>query len=108
VLVVTVFVVRMLVVMIKDGNDEDGADAEVAGDGGINSRIELGIDGELGLMGLKTSAGEAVAGAEGNAEIGGEGPGGGAADQLIAAGEGEGGAAGARGFGGADYEFVKH
>jgi hypothetical protein len=58
-------------------------------------------------MGLKTSAGEAVAGAERDAEIGGEGTGGGAANQLIVPGEGEGGAAGASGFGGADYEFVE-
>lgn len=105
VLAVTVVVVKILAGTIKDGNDEDGTDAEVTGDGGVDSRVKLGIDGELGLTGLKTSAGEAVAGAEGDAEIGGEGSGGGAADQLIAAGEG--GAAGASSFGGADYEFVK-
>src|ERR1700687_6162145 len=98
----------VLVGTIEDGDDEDGADAEVAGDRGVDSRVELGIDGELGLTGLETGAGEAFAGVEGDAEIGGEGSGGSAADQLIAAGEGEGGAAGASGFGGADYEFVEN
>jgi hypothetical protein len=60
----------------------------VAGDGRVDSWVELGIDRELGTMGLETCAGEAVAGAEGNAEIGREGSSGGAADQLIVAGEG--------------------
>jgi hypothetical protein len=93
--------------VIKDGNDEDGTDAEVTGDGGVDSRVEFGIDGELRMMGLKTCARETIAGAKGNAEIGGEGSGGGAAHPLIAAGKGEGGAAGASGLGGPHYEFVK-
>jgi hypothetical protein len=88
VVVVTILVVVILVGKIEDGNDEDRTDAEVAGDGGVDSWVELGIDGELGTMALKTCAGKAVAGAEGNAEIGSEGSGGGPADQLIAAGEG--------------------
>jgi hypothetical protein len=97
----------VLVVTVEDGNDEDGADAESAGDGGVDAGIELGIDGKLGLTGLKTGAGETVAGVEGDAEIWGEVSGGGAADHIIAAGEGQGGGAGAGGFGGADYEFVE-
>jgi hypothetical protein len=79
----------------------------VTGDGGVDSRVEFGIDGELRMTGLKTCARETIAGAEGNAEIGGEGSGGGAAHPLIAAGKGEGGAAGASGLGGPHYEFVK-
>jgi hypothetical protein len=92
---------------VEDGNDEDGADAEMAGDGGIDARIELGINGKLRLTGLKTGAGETVAGVERYAEIWGEVSGGGAADHLIAAGEGEGGGTGVSGFGGAHYEFVE-
>jgi len=96
-----------VVVHVEDGNDEDGANAEVAGDGGVDARVELGIDGKLGLTGLKTGAGETVAGVEGDTEIWGEVSGGGAADHFIAAKEGEGGGAGVGGFGGADYEFVE-
>jgi len=97
----------VLVVTFEDGNDEDGADAPVAGDGGVNAGIELGVDGKLRLTSLKAGAGETVAGVESDAEIGGEVPGGGAADHFVAANEGEGGGAGAGGLGGADYEFVE-
>jgi hypothetical protein len=92
---------------VQDGNDEDGADAKTAGDNGIDAGIELGIDGKLGLTGLETGARESVVGIKRDAEIRGEVSGGGAADHLIAAGEGYGGGAGAGGFGGADYDFVK-
>jgi hypothetical protein len=96
------------VVTVEDGHDEDGADAEAAGDGGVNAGVELGIDGKLGLTGLKTGSGETVAGVEGDAESGGEVSGGGTANHFIAASEGQGGGAGASGFGGADYEFVEY
>jgi hypothetical protein len=96
------------VVTVEDGNDKDGADAEAAGDGGVNAGVELGIDGKLGLTGLKTGDGETVAGVEGDAESGGEVSGGGAANHFIAASEGQGGSAGASGFGGADYDFVEY
>jgi len=95
-----------VVVGVEDGNDEDGADAEV-GDGGVDTWVELGIDGKLGLTGLKTGAGKTVVGVEGNAEIWGEVSGGGAADHFISAGKSQGGGAGAGGGGGADYKFVE-
>jgi hypothetical protein len=98
---------ELRVVYVEDGNDEDGADAE-AGDGGIDARIELGINGKLRLAGLKTGAGETVAGVERDSEIWGQVSGGGAANHFIAAGEGEGSGTGVSGFGGAHYEFVEH
>jgi hypothetical protein len=98
---------ELRVVNVEDGNDEDGADAETAGDIGIDARIELRINGKLRLAGLKAGAGETVAGVERDSEIWGEVSGGGAADHFIAACEGEGGGAGTGGFGGADYEFVE-
>jgi hypothetical protein len=97
----------VLVVTVKDRHDEDGADTEAAGDGRIDAWVEFGIDGKLGLTGLKTGAGKTVAGVEGNAEIGGEVSGGGAADHFIAASESQSGGAGESRFGGADYEFVE-
>jgi hypothetical protein len=95
------------VATVEDGHDEDGADAET-GDGGVHAGVELGIDGKLGLTGLKTGVGETVAGVEGDAESGGEVSGGGAANHFIAASEGQGGGAGASGFGGADYDFAEY
>jgi len=95
------------VVRVENGNDEDGADAQAMGDGGIDARIELGIDRKLGSTGLKTGAGETVVCVERDAEIWSEVSGGGAADHVIAASEGHSGGAGAGGFGGADYEFVE-
>jgi hypothetical protein len=96
------------VVSVEDGNDEDGADAAAVGDGGVDAGVELGIDGKLGLTGLKTGAGESVANVEGDAEIWGEVSGSGAANHFIAADEGHGGGAGVGGFGGANYEFVEN
>jgi hypothetical protein len=96
-----------VVVNVEDGNDEDGADAEAPGDGGVDAWVELGVDGKLGLTGLKTGAGETVAGVERDAKIRGEVSGGGAADHFISADEGEGGGAGVGGFGGADYKFIE-
>jgi hypothetical protein len=97
----------VLVVTVEDGNDEDGADPEMAGEGGVDARVELGIDRKLGLMGFETGAGETVAGVEGDAEIWGEGSAGGTTDHFIAAGESQGGGVGVDGFGGADYERVE-
>ena len=97
----------VLVVTLEDGNDEDGADPEVAGEGGVDARVELGIDRKLGLMGFETGAGETVAGVKGDAEIRGEGSIGGTADHLVAAGESQGGGVGVDGFGGTDYERVE-
>jgi len=95
-------------VSVEDRNDEDGADAEVSGDGGVDAGVELGIDGKLRLMGLNTGAGETVANVKGDAEVWSEVSGGGAADHFIATRQGQGGSAGAGGFRGADYQFVKN
>jgi hypothetical protein len=94
---------RVLVVTVEDGNDEDGADPEAAAEGGVDAGVELGIDGKLGLTGFETGAGETVAGVEGDAEIRGERSGGDAADHFVAAGESQDGGVGVGGFGGADY-----
>ncbi len=98
----------LVVVNVEDGNDEDGANAEAPGDGGVDAWVELGVDGKLRLTGLKTGAGETVAGVERNAKIRGDVSGGGSADHFISADEGEGGSAGVGGFGGAHYEFIEN
>jgi len=98
---------KVLVATVEDGNDEDGADPEAAGEGGVDAGVELGIDGKLGLTGFETGAGETVAGVEGDAEIRGEGSGGDAADHFVAADDSQDGGVGVGGFGGADYEFVE-
>jgi hypothetical protein len=99
---------RRVVVNVEDGNRQDGADAEAAGDVGIDAGVGLGIERELGLATLETIAGQTVAGLERDAQIGGEVSGGGAADHFIAADECDGGGAGAGRFGGANHEFVKN
>ena len=96
------------VITVEDGNDEDGADAEAAGDGGVDAGVELGIHGKLRLTGLNTGAGKTVANVKRNTEIWGEVSGSGAADHFIAARKGQSSGAGVGGFRGANYQFVKN
>jgi hypothetical protein len=96
------------IVAVEDGNDEDGADTQVAGNSGIDAWVEFGIDGKLGLTGLQTGAGKTVASVDGDAEVGGDVSGSGAADHLVSADKGERGSGGMSGFGGAGYELVQN
>ena len=56
------------VVGVKYRDRQDRADAEALGDVGIDSRVALGIDRELGFTALQAGAGEAVARLQWDAE----------------------------------------
>jgi hypothetical protein len=73
------------VALIEDGNDQNGANAEAARDGGVDQRIGFSVGAKLGLARAETGAGKAIAGVERDAEVGSVKSGGGAADHFVAA-----------------------
>ena len=95
------------VVVVEDGNDEHGTNAEAARDGGVDARVGFSVGAKLGLAGVETRAGEAILGVEGNAEIGGVESGGGAANHLVAAHKRQSGGASAGGSDGAHDQFIQ-
>ena len=110
-LVVFILIVVTLVVVFiscENRNDEDGTDAENAGNGGVDAGIELGIDGKLRLAGLEGGSGESVASIERDAEIGSEVSGGGTADHFVSADESESSGRGMSSLGGANDKLVEN
>ena len=98
----------VVAVPFEDGNDEDGTNAKPVRSVRVNARIELGIDGNLGLMSFETSAGQTVASVERDTEIWRQLSGRRAADYFVPANKRKRCGVCVSGFGGTDYEVVKH
>jgi len=93
--------------LVENGNDQHGTNAEAAGDGGIDAWVGFGVEAKLGLPSVETGTGDAIAGVEGNAEIGSVQSGGGAAHHFVAARESQGGGTGAGVIDGAHDQLIE-